>query len=638
MGLTVAEKIIKKHLAGGELAKGKPISIHIDQTLTQDATGTMAYLQFEAMEINRVKTDLSVSYVDHNSQIDNPLNVDAHNYLKSVAAKYGINFSPTGNGICHQVHLERFGKPGTTLLGSDSHTPTGGGIGQIAIGAGGLDVACAMAGKAFDLIMPEIINIKLIGQLNSYVTAKDIILKVLQILTVKGGVGKIIEYSGPGIKTLSVPERATITNMGAELGATTSVFPSDEITKEFLFKEKREEDWQEIIADDNADYEQTIEIDLSKLEPLVAKPHMPDLVEKVKDINDLKVDQVLIGSCTNSSYKDIMIVADMLEGKKVAPNITFAVSPGSKQVLDMVTKNGALQKIKEAGAKILDSVCGFCIGVEMEPKQGGISVRTNNRNFKGRSGTPDASIYLVSPETAVATALTGKLTDPTTLGLPEINFQFPKEFLIDDREILKPAKKGNKVEIERGKNIKPCPKKEPLTEPIYGEILLKTGDNITTDDIMPAGAKILPLRSNVPEISKYVFSGIDKDFYSRALEKKGGFIIGGENYGQGSSREHAALAPMYLGVTAIIAKSFARIHKANLINFGILPLTFTNQNDYDEIQQGQVIELENVVNCLTKGNNIETKIDSKKIILEYDLSEKDKEILIAGGMLNFVKK
>lgn len=638
MGLTVAEKIIQKHLVEGQLVRGSEIAIRIAQTLTQDATGTMAYLQFEAMDLPKVKTDLSVSYVDHNTLQNDFMNMDDHKYLQSVAYKHGIKFSKPGNGICHQVHLERFGKPGTTLLGSDSHTPTGGGIGQIAIGAGGLDVACAMAGQPFYLTMPKIVNVHLTGTLRPYVSAKDIILKVLQVLTVKGGVGKIIEYTGPGVKRLSVPERATITNMGAELGATTSVFPSDEITKDFLTAQGRAKDWLEILADTDANYDQVIEIDLSALEVLVAKPHMPDQVVAVKEINSLKVDQVLIGSCTNSSYKDLMTVAHMLKGKKVHPAVSFGVAPGSKQVLEMIAQNGALADIVASGARILESACGFCIGMGMAPNSAGVSVRTNNRNFKGRSGTKDAGIYLVSPETAVATALTGFLTDPTTLGLKPFSYTSPKKFLVDDSLVITPAQDGTAVEVVRGPNIKPCPKKQPLTEKLYGEVLLKTGDNITTDDIMPAGSKILPLRSNVPAIANYVFEGIDPTFPKRALEKKGGFIIGGENYGQGSSREHAALAPMFLGIQAVITKSFARIHKANLINFGILPLTFKNPADYEAITQGALVEINNVLEKLKQHQPLSATIGDRAIELTYDLSERDIAILIAGGSLNYVKK
>ncbi|MDR1453162.1 MAG: aconitate hydratase [Candidatus Margulisbacteria bacterium] len=634
MGLTVAEKIIAKHLAVGELRRGAPIAIRIDQTLTQDATGTLAYLQFEAMNIPQVKTELSVSYVDHNTLQNDFMNMDDHRYLQTVAAKYGVKFSRPGNGICHQVHLERFGKPGTTLLGSDSHTPTGGGLGQIAIGAGGLDVACAMAGQPFYLTMPQIIRVRLTGRLQPFVAAKDIILEVLRRLTVKGGVGKIIEYDGDGVKTLSVPERATIANMGAELGATTSVFPSDAATRQFLQAQSRGADWQEITADADAVYDAEITIDLNALEPLVACPHMPDIVKKVAELADLKVDQALIGSCTNSSYKDLLTVAHMLQGRKIAADISLGVAPGSKQVLEMIAANGALAAIVAAGARLLESACGFCIGMGQAPSSGGVSVRTNNRNFQGRSGTKDAGIYLVSPETAAATALTGRLTDPRTLKIPPLNFTPPEQFKIDDSMTLEP---NPRAEIIRGPNIKPCPKRGPLTADLSGEILLKAGDNITTDDIMPAGSKVLPLRSNVPAIANFVFSGLDPDFAKRALAKKGGFIVGGENYGQGSSREHAALAPMYLGVQAVLAKSFARIHKANLINFGILPLTFARPADYDQLAQGAELKITNITALLKENKNLTAESNGQKIDLNYDLSARDQAILSAGGMLNFVR-
>ncbi|MDR1996755.1 MAG: aconitate hydratase [Candidatus Margulisbacteria bacterium] len=652
MGLTVAEKIISRHLAGGELKRGSPLAVRIDQTLTQDATGTMAYLQFEAMGLPRVRTELSVSYVDHNTLQNDFMNMDDHRYLQTVAARYGVKFSRAGNGICHQVHLERFGKPGTTLLGSDSHTPTGGGIGQIAIGAGGLDVACAMAGQPFHLTMPGIVKVHLTGSLNAFVSAKDIILEVLRRLTVKGGAGKIIEYAGPGVSTLSIPERATIANMGAELGATTSVFPSDTVTRAFLQAQDRAADWQEISADPDAVYAEEMTIDLAALEPLAACPHMPDIVKKVAEIKDLRVDQVLIGSCTNSSYKDLLTVAHLLQGRKVHPAVSLGVAPGSRQVLAMIARNGALAAIAAAGARILESACGFCIGMGQAPGSGGVSVRTNNRNFKGRSGTKDAGIYLVSPETAAATALTGYLTDPRALNIPPFKFAPPEQYLIDDSMVLEPAPG---TEIIRGPNIKPCPRRGPLTADLAGEVLLKTGDNITTDDIMPAGSKVLPLRSNVPAIANFVFAGLDPSFAGRALEKKGGFIIGGENYGQGSSREHAALAPMYLGIRAVIAKSFARIHKANLINFGILPLTFVNPADYAGIPQGAELKIANITAALKAKKNIFADIavssggaapsgaaqgqtPAARLELTYDLSDRDREILIVGGMLNYVSQ
>lgn len=636
MGYTVAEKILMKHIIEGELVRGKEIGIRIDQTLTQDATGTMAYLQFEAMDIPQVKTDLSVSYVDHNTLQNNFMNPDDHLYLQTVAAKHGIVFSKPGNGICHQVHIERFGKPGTTLLGSDSHTTTGGGIGQIAIGAGGLDVAVAMAGKPFYLTTPKIVNIYLTGKLSPFVSAKDIILKVLKKMTVKGGVGKIIEYTGPGLKTLSVPERATITNMGAELGATTSVFPSDEITKTWLKAQGRENDWREIIADSDAVYDEVIEINLSELEPLVAQPHMPDRVVAVKELAGKKVDQVLIGSCTNSSYKDLVTVAEMLRGKKINQDVSFGIAPGSRQVLEMIANSGYLEILVSAGARILESTCGFCIGMGMAPRSGAVSVRTNNRNFEGRSGTMDAGIYLVSPETAVACALSGEFSDPRELQIKPIKFTLPKKFIVDDSMLIFPGQ-AVKKEVLRGPNIKPCPKKEPLAALLTGKVLIKLGDNITTDHIMPAGSKVLPLRSNIPEISKYVFEQVDKEFYKRAMENKGGFIVGGENYGQGSSREHAALAPMYLGIIAVITKSFARIHKANLVNFGIIPLTFRNPAEYERIMANDIITIENVIKQIQTEQTIVAKIGNREFELLHDLTPRQKQIIIAGGMLNYVR-
>ncbi|MBO8168983.1 MAG: aconitate hydratase [Thermoanaerobacteraceae bacterium] len=639
MGRNVAQKIISRHLVSGKAVPGQPIAIKIDQTLTQDATGTMAYLQFEAMGIPRVKTKLSVSYVDHNTLQTGFENADDHLYLQTVAAKHGIYFSRPGNGICHQVHLERFGVPGETLLGSDSHTPTAGGLGMLAIGAGGLDVAVAMAGGAFHLTMPEVIAVELTGQLPPWVSAKDIILEVLRRLSVKGGVGKIVEYTGPGVKTLSVPERATITNMGAELGATTSIFPSDEMTRDFLRAQGREEVWTEIVPDPDATYDAKITIKLDKLEPLAAQPHSPDNVTEVSKLADVTVQQVAIGSCTNSSYTDLMRVAEILKGKTVHPNVSLVIAPGSRQVFRMLSENGALTHLINAGARILESACGPCIGMGQSPPSGAVSVRTFNRNFKGRSGTADAQIYLVSPETAAATALTGKLTDPRTLGTP-IEIKLPKTFPVDDSMIIPPAAEGAKVEIRRGPNIKPLPMNKPMTEEISGKVLLKTGDNITTDDIMPAGAKILPLRSNIPAISEFVFSGLDPDFVKRAKENKGGIIVGGVNYGQGSSREHAALAPMYLGIKAVIAKSFARIHKANLINFGILPLTFTSEADYETVNQGDNLVLKNVGERLQTGAVITAvnETTGKEIELDYDLDERAIKILLAGGLLNYTKQ
>lgn len=639
MGKNIVQKILGAHLVEGEMITGTEIAIKIDQTLTQDATGTMSYLQFEAMDVPKVKTDLSVSYVDHNTLQTGFENMDDHRFLQTVAAKHGIHFSRPGNGICHQVHLERFGVPGKTLLGSDSHTPTGGGIGMIAIGAGGLDVAVAMAGGPFYLNMPKVVNVKLTGKLSPWVSAKDVILEVLRIMTVKGGVGKIVEYSGEGVKSLSVPERATITNMGAELGATTSVFPSDNVTLEFLKAQGREDVWAELVADSDATYDEVIEIALDKLVPMVAKPHMPDNVATVEEVGPIKVDQVMIGSCTNSSYTDLMTVAGILKGKKVHPNVSFGVAPGSKQVYEMLARNGALADLIAAGARLQESACSFCIGMGQSPNSGGISVRTNNRNFEGRSGTKDAQIYLASPEVAAATALTGILSDPRTLEA-EIKVETPEQFLIDDSMVLAPAEDPATVEVLRGPNIKPLPIREEMPETLDGKTLLKVEDNITTDHIMPAGAKILPLRSNIPAISQYVFSGIDETFADRAKEAGGGFVVGGQNYGQGSSREHAALAPMYLGVKAVITKSFARIHKANLINFGILPLTFVNETDYDNIDQGDELVIENVKTQLlnTKELLVINKTNGTQFTVSHDLTDRQTAIIQAGGLLNYTKK
>jgi len=635
MGLNITQKIIKKHLVEGEMAAGKPIAIKIDQTLTQDATGTMAYLQLEAMGIPRVKTKLSVSYVDHNTLQTDFRNMDDHIYLQTVAAKYGIHFSRPGNGICHQVHLERFGAPGQTLLGSDSHTPTQGGIGMLAIGAGGLDVALAMAGKPFYLNMPFVHNIRLEGKLQPWVSGKDVILEVLRILSVKGGVGKVMEYSGPGVKSLSVPERATITNMGAELGATTSIFPSDEQTKKYLTAQKRGKNWAKLEPDAGAAYDEVTVIDLTKLEPMIAKPHNPDNVVKVKSLRGVKVNQVAVGSCTNSSYRDLMTVAKMLKGKTIHPDVSMAISPGSKQVFEMISKNGALTDMLDAGARILESACGPCIGMGFAPRSAGVSVRSFNRNFTGRSGTKDAQVYLSSPETAVACALTGKITDPRKLKTRQPRIAWPKSFLINDNMIIKPTRK--KVEVVRGPNIKPLPVKETLGKKVEGEVLLKTGDNITTDHIMPAGARVLPFRSNVPAISEFVFEVIDPTFPERAKKAKGGLVIGGHNYGQGSSREHAALAPMYLGVRAVVVKSFARIHKANLVNFGIVPLTFVNEKDYDNIGQGDKLSL--ALDGL-KGDKLTLRNETKKVDMEVELAldERAKKILKAGGALGYARQ
>ena len=634
MGLNVTQKIIKKHLVEGRMRAGSTIALRIDQTLTQDATGTMAYLQFEAMGIPRVKTELSVSYVDHNTLQTGFENADDHRYLQTVAAKHGIYFSRPGNGICHQVHLERFGIPGKTLLGSDSHTPTGGGIGMMAMGAGGLDVALAMAGQPFRITMPKVVEVRLTGELRPWVSAKDVILELLRRLTVKGGVNKVFEYTGPGVETLTVPERATITNMGAELGATTSIFPSDDVTKKFMKAQGREKDWVRLKADPTATYDELVEIDLSTLEPLIAKPQMPDNVVKVADLEGTPVQQVAIGSCTNSSYKDLMIVAAALKGKTVHPNVSLVISPGSKQVLEMLSLNGALTDLVAAGARILESTCGPCIGMGQAPPTDAVSLRTFNRNFLGRSGTKSAQVHLCSPEVAVAAAITGEITDPRKLGeYPEV--KMPRKFLVDDNLIVPPAEDPSKVEVIRGPNIQPLPKKEALPEVLSGEVLLKVGDNITTDHIMPAGAKILPLRSNVPKISEHVFEVVDPTFPKRAKEAGGGFVVGGANYGQGSSREHAALAPMYLGVKAVITKSFARIHLANLINFGILPLTFVDEADYDRIDQGDQLEL-NVKNI--KGKlTLENKTKGESYQVTHTLSPRDIEVIKAGGALAYAK-
>ena len=634
MGLNITQKIIKKHLVSGEMKAGEKVSIKIDQTLTQDATGTMAYLQFEALGIPRVKTKLSVSYIDHNTLQTGFENADDHLFLQTIAAKHGIYFSRPGNGICHQVHLERFGVPGQTLLGSDSHTPTQGGLGMLAMGAGGLDVALAMGGQPFFLNMPKVVLVKLNGKLRPWVSAKDIILELLRRLTVKGGVGKVFEYGGDGVKHLSVPERATITNMGAELGATTSVFPSDKITKQFLAAEKRVKHWAALEADTNAEYDGVVEIDLRNLEPLIAKPHLPDNVCKVKELKSVKVNQVAIGSCTNSSYKDLMTVAKILKGKTVHPDVSLVISPGSKQVFNMISKNGAISDLVTAGARIMESTCGPCIGMGQAPSTNAVSVRTFNRNFLGRSGTKSAQSYLASPEVAAACALKGKITDPRTLGNRSPNITMPKTFDINDNMIIPPTRK--KVDIVRGPNIQPLPIKDKLSDKISGKVLLKVEDNITTDHIMPAGAKILPLRSNVPAISEFVFAPIDADFPKRAKESGGGFVVGGANYGQGSSREHAALAPMYLGVNAVLTKSFARIHLANLINFGILPLNFANENDYDKVDQGDELELD--VSQLNGNLLLRNITKGTDIPVAHSLSSRDIAILKAGGSLGYAKQ
>lgn len=639
-GLTLTEKIIKNHIIDGEMIKGTEIGLRIDQTLTQDATGTMAYLQFEAMGIDRVKTERSLAYIDHNTLQSGFENADDHRYIGSVAKKHGIYFSRPGNGICHQVHLERFGKPGKTLIGSDSHTPTGGGIGMLAMGAGGLDVAVAMGGGAYYITMPKVVKVNLTGKLNDWVSAKDVILKVLQIMSVKGGVGKVIEYCGEGVKSLSVPERATITNMGAELGATTSIFPSDETTLAFLKAQDREEDFVALSADPDAVYDEEIDINLSELVPMAACPHSPDNVKTVKEIGPIKIDQVCIGSCTNSSLQDMLKVAHILKGKTVHPDVSLSIAPGSKQVFNMLADCGALSILISAGARILESACGPCIGMGQSPNSKGISLRTFNRNFLGRSGTKDGQIYLVSPETAAISALTGVFTDPRLVGdMPP--YVMPEKFLINDNMVVPPAspEEAPDVEVLRGPNIKPFPVNIPLAEDIKAEVSLKVGDNITTDHIMPAGAKILPLRSNIPAISQYCFTVCDETFPTRAKELGKSIIVGGANYGQGSSREHAALAPLYLGVKAIICKSFARIHRQNLINNGILPLCFVNEADYDKIDRDDILELPGIRNAIENGTKITVKNITKGTEYEVtcELSERGKGMMLAGGLLNYTK-
>lgn len=641
MGYTIGQKLIKSHLLSGDMTVGSEIGLRIDQTLTQDATGTMAYLEFEAMGVERVKTELSVAYIDHNTLQTGFENADDHRFIRSVAKKRGLRFSRPGNGICHQVHLERFGIPGKTLIGSDSHTPTGGGIGMLSFGAGGLDVAVAMGGGAYYITMPKMVRINLHGALSPYVSAKDIILEVLRIMSVKGGVGKIIEYGGDGVKSLSVPERATITNMGTELGATTSVFPSDEITKKFLEAQGRGNDWVEVKADDDAVYDEVIEIDLSTLEPLAAMPHMPDNVKKVTEIGQIKVDQCCIGSCTNSSLYDMLKVAAILKGKRVNPNVSLTISPGSMQVLGMLSECGALADILRSGARLLECACGPCIGMGQSPNSKGISLRTFNRNFEGRSGTADAGVFLVSPEVAAASALTGVLTDPRTLG-GELKVDMPEKFVINDNLIDLPAteEEAKDLEVIYGPNIKPVPNGDALPEDIEAPVVLKVGDNITTDHIMPAGAKILPYRSNIPFLSNFCFRQCDENFAQHCKEAGKGIIIGGSNYGQGSSREHAALVPLYLGIKAVIAKSFARIHQANLINAGILPFTFNNAEDYDRIEKGDVLALKGIRSVIENAGEAvlynETKNESYK--LDFNFSERQKDMLLAGGLLNYTRE
>jgi len=643
MGKSLTRKILESHIVEGKWDPGSEVGLRIDQTLTQDATGTMAYLQFEAMGLPRVKTELSVSYVDHNTVQIGFENADDHLYLQSVAAKYGILYSRAGNGICHQVHLERFGRPGKTLLGSDSHTPTGGGIGMIAMGAGGLDVAVAMGGGPFYTTCPKVVKINLTGKLKPWVAAKDVILRVLQEFTTKGNVGTIFEYGGPGVRTLSVPERATITNMGAECGVTTSVFPSDDVTKKFLAAQGRASHWKKLEADDDAEYDRVFDIDLSKLEPLTAYPHSPGNIKTVKSMAGTKVDQVCIGSCTNSSYRDLMIVASVLKKKKVHREVSVVIAPGSKQVYNMIAKNGALATLIGAGCRIAESACGFCIGNSQSPKTDAVSLRTSNRNFLSRSGTKSASVYLVSPETAVAAAITGKFSDPRKLKMKFPKLSMPNKFLIDDNMILKPSRNPKKIKIIRGPNIGDPPRNEPLPDTIEGPVTIKVGDKITTDHIIPAGAR-MKYRSNVPKYSEFVFEIVDNTFHDRAqdIQKTGkhNIIIGGESYGQGSSREHAALCPMYLGVKAVVAKSMERIHSANLINFGIVPLLFENPSDYDSIDQGDELEIEGIAGALKRGGKvtIKDKTSGKSISVKYALSDRHREIILAGGTLNYMGK
>jgi len=637
MGLSLAYKVLKDHLIEGELNTGQEICIKIDQTLTQDSTGTMVYLQLEAMGIEGVKTDLSVAYIDHNTLQQGFENADDHEFIKTVAAKYGIVYSKPGNGICHQLQLENFGKPGATLLGSDSHTPTGGGLGMISIGAGGLDVAVAMATGKYFMKVPKVINVKLSGKLSPWVSAKDIILHVLRELSVKGGVGKIVEYTGEGVSSLSVTDRATITNMGAELGATTSIFPSDSNTLEYLKLQGREGDWKEMSADADATYDEVLEIDLSALEPLVAQPHSPDNVRPVKEIVNLKVDQISIGSCTNSSYSDLMKVARILKGKKVHPDVSLSIAPGSSAILKTLAENGALADMIAAGARILECACGPCIGMGQAPKTDAISLRTFNRNFFGRSGTESAQVYLVSPEVAAVSALKGYLEDPRILDI-ELDIKMPEKFERNDSLFVYPPADRKSVEVVMGPNIKPFPINKALGDKLEGKVVLKVEDNITTDHIMPSNASLLPYRSNIPHLANFSFSTVDKEFPQRCKDNGGGFIVGGDNYGQGSSREHAALAPLYLGIKAVITKSFARIHKANLINSGIIPLEFANASDYDKVGFMDDVEIENILDMLPTGKvTLKDKTTGESIELKFEGSERDIEILRRGGYLNYAK-
>ena len=638
MGENLTHKIIREHLAAGEMIPGQEIGLRIDQTLTQDATGTMTYLQFETLGLSRAKTELSVSYADHNMLQGDFRNADDHRYLQTVAARYGLYFSRPGNGICHQVHLERFGAPGKTLLGADSHTPTAGGLGMLGIGAGGLDVAVAMAGAPFYVPMPQVIQVRLEGELPPWVSAKDVILELLRRLSVKGGVSKVFEYGGPGVAALNVPQRATITNMGAELGATSSLFPSDEVTRQFLAAQGREADWRPLAADADARYDGSLTINLAELEPLVACPHSPDRVVPVREVAGTPLDQVCIGSCTNSSIMDLERVAGILRGKTVHPSLSLTISPGSKQALTMIARSGALADLVAAGARLLEAGCGPCIGMGQAPPSGANSLRSFNRNFRGRSGTADASIYLASAEVCAASAVRGVISDPRELGEPQ-PIRLPKHYLIDDNMILPPQEGGEEVEIVRGPNIAPLPTRGPLADVLEGELLLVTGDNITTDHIMPAGAQVLPLRSNVPALSDYVFTRVDPTFPERARRAGGGFVVGGENYGQGSSREHAALVPMYLGVLAVLAKSFARIHLANLVNVGILPLTFAEAADYERLRQGDVLHIEGVHEALQRGAPLEIHnlTQGDRFQARYELSDRQIEVLLAGGLLNHTK-
>ena len=639
MGNTIAQKIIQSHLLSGDMTPGSEIALKIDQTLTQDATGTMAYLEFETMGIPQVKTEFSIAYVDHNTLQCGFMNADDHQYLQSVAAKYGVRFARPGNGICHQLHLERFGKPGKTLIGSDSHTPPGGGLGLLAFGAGGMDVAVAMGGGAYYINMPKLYKVELTGKLNPFVSAKDAALKILEILSVKGGVGAIIEWGGPGVETLTVPERATITNMGAELGATTSIFPSDEQTRIFLAAQGREEDYIPLASDPDAEYDRIIPINLSELKPMIACPHSPDNVVEVSALKDVKVDQVCIGSCTNSSLVDMLKVAAILKGKTIAPGVNLSISPGSRQVLSMLASCGALNDILASGARLLECACGPCIGMGFSPNSGGVSLRTFNRNFLGRSGTKDANVYLVSPETAAASALAGYICDPTTLpSIPEI--KLPDHFVVDDSSVLQPLPPAEAADAEvlRGPNIKPFPKGTPVSDSIRAELVLKVGDNITTDHIMPAGAKVLPYRSNIPKMSEFCFEVCDPDFPARAKAAGSGIIVGGSNYGQGSSREHAALVPMYLGIWAVVTKSFARIHVANLINAGILPLTFQEEGDYDRFSQGSKLTITGILEGMDSGTVTMTDENGNTAKLNCRLTERQKAILLAGGLLAYTKE